>query len=89
MKKVPDEVWCGVIKDLAKDADAAVVAEHMGKEILARAPKFFGKDRLTRFLHAISRLEYVFPEIDWNEVSVRELDEAASAALQALPEETP
>lgn len=60
-----------------------------GEEILKRAPKFFNKDRLTRFLHAFSRLEYVFPEIDWNEVSVAELDEAASAALQALPEETP
>lgn len=83
---VPKEVWCGIIKDLAKDADAALVAKYMGAEILKRAPKFFGKLRLTRFLHCFSRLEYVFPEVDWKEVSVAELGDAAAEALQTLPE---
>ena len=63
------------------------VPRDMGTEILKRAPKFFDKLRLTQFLHCFSRLEYVFPEVDWKEVSVAELADAVAQALQLLPEE--
>ena len=55
-----------------------------GKEILKRAPKFFGETRLKRFIHCLDKLGYVFPEIDWNDVSVEEVGNAAAEALQEV-----
>lgn len=55
-----------------------------GEEILKRAPGFFSEGRLKRFQHCFDRLEYVFPEIDWKDVSVEELREAVAQAVMEV-----
>lgn len=52
------------------------------EEILKRAPKFFHRHKLYAFQHCFDKLEYVFPEIDWSNVSVEELREVLAATVQ-------
>lgn len=88
MKNTLQKMQRGGLKGLTRHTFADIVearVAHLGAEMLKRAPNFFDKDRLTRFLHAFSKLESMFPELDWDKVSVRQLIRAAEQALQALP----